>query len=160
MAVVLFITTNNGQTTELPLLSKCTVGRSSHSDFKIDDKQMSGKHGVFELNHQGELFYTDLGSTNGSYLNNSQIQKIQFKVSETLRLGNTLITIDEKKLNSRERLAIGKGLTGDATTLLIPTKSQSFDSKPSKKKIPKSNWESNAGKTKILKLDINKHKKK
>lgn len=156
MAVVLFITTNEEQTVELPLLEKCIIGRSSHSDFVIADKQMSGKHGIFELNDNGELFYTDLGSTNGSYLNSSQIHKIQFRINETLRLGNTVITIDEKRLNSRERLAIGKGLIESNAKVDIPpfsgTKSQKFNNKNSTKKIPE--------KSKMVKLDVNKYKKK
>ncbi|MBC7540584.1 MAG: FHA domain-containing protein [Bacteriovorax sp.] len=162
MAIVLFITTNDEKTIEMPLLGKCTLGRSSNCDLTINDKQMSGKHGIFELNARGEVFYTDLGSTNGSYLNNSQIQKIQFKVSEKIRLGNTVITIDEKRLNSKERLAIGRGLaTSKDNTIVMPaskgTKSQQFDkiaenedganhknsvilNKDLKKNVPKSNW--------------------
>ncbi|MDD4974287.1 MAG: FHA domain-containing protein [Bacteriovorax sp.] len=189
MAVVLLITTNE-QEFELPILGKCIVGRSARSDLKLDDKQMSGKHGMFELNGKGELIYTDLDSTNGSYLNNSQIQKIQFKISETLRLGNTMITIDEKKLNPKERLAIGRGQPEDNgnETLVIPrgTKSRQFVkekheesqqkkslllNKDHKKKIAKENWisgknknlieqEKSSGLTKMLKLDINKAKKK
>jgi pSer/pThr/pTyr-binding forkhead associated (FHA) protein len=160
MAVVLFITTNDERTIEMPLLGKCTLGRSSSCDLTIEDKQMSGKHGIFELNARGEVFYTDLGSTNGSYLNNSQIQKIQFKVSETIRLGNTVITIDEKRLSSKERLAVGRGLAvSNDNTIVLPkgTKSQQFDkasenvegtnhkksvilNKDLKKKVTKSNW--------------------
>jgi pSer/pThr/pTyr-binding forkhead associated (FHA) protein len=122
MAIVLLVTHKDEQTIELPILSKCTLGRSSNCDLVIKDTQMSGKHGFFEVNTNGQLFYTDLGSTNGSFLNSSQIQKIQFKLSETLRLGNTTITIDESKLNSRERLSVGRGLQEDnERTLILPS---------------------------------------
>ena len=181
MAIILLITTTNEQTIELPILGKCILGRSSSCDFMIKDSQMSGKHGVFELNSKGELFYSDLGSTNGSYLNNSQIQKIQFKVSETLKLGNTLITIDEKRLNSRERLAIGKGVNeDDEHTLVLPSSQVMLPAAPEKEKgrvvllnkklgEKKSNWmgekknlipqEKSSGKTKMLKLEVDKNKK-
>lgn len=186
MTIVLLITTDNEKTIELPLLGECSLGRSSRCDLKVDDKQMSGKHGFFELNAKGEVIYTDLGSTNGSYLNNSQIQKIQFKVSETLRLGNTIITIDEKRLNNKERLTVGKGLTGNNDTIVMPASTKPEPSnkekgertnqkksiiKDLKKSPPKSNWmggkkenlidqEQSSGETKMLKLDISKHKKK
>jgi pSer/pThr/pTyr-binding forkhead associated (FHA) protein len=183
MAVVLLISTNNENPFELPILGKCTLGRSSSSDLKLDDKQMSGKHGIFELNSKGELFYTDLGSTNGSYLNNSQIHKIQFKLNETLRLGNTIITIDEKKLNPKERIAIGKGLAqanGGDTLVIDKDKEKTEQShqkksiilnKDLKNKTAKPNWmsgkneklieqEKSSGLTKMLKLDIEKPKKK
>lgn len=197
MAIVLIITTDNEQPIELPILGKCSLGRSSSCDLVINDRQMSGKHGVFELNSAGQLLYSDLDSTNGSYLNNSRIQKIQFRIDEVLRLGNTTIIIDEKRLNSKERLSIGRGIANDEdSTLVMPphkgTKSIVRGSEPIKndeakepsqskksvvlnkdlkKKIPKSNWmggkkdsvieqEESSGKTKFLKLDINKHKKK
>jgi pSer/pThr/pTyr-binding forkhead associated (FHA) protein len=198
MAVVLLITTD-GQTSEYPIMGKYIIGRSSASDIVISDKQMSGKHGMFELNSQGQLIFSDLGSTNGSYLNNSQVQKIQFKIGETLRLGNTSIVIDEKRLNGKERLAIGRGaavMNNEDHTLVMPahkgTKSivrgnldpiepeENSSNKKSvvlnkdhKKKAVKSHWnsalgnkddvieqEESSGKTKFLKLDINKHKKK
>lgn len=118
MAVVLLITTDNEQPIELPVFKKCTLGRSSSCDLKLEDLQMSGRHGFFELNDKGELVYTDLGSTNGSYLNNSQIDIIRFRINETLRLGNTNIIIDEKKLNGKERLAIGRGLSNSTSKML------------------------------------------
>jgi len=188
MAIILLITHKNDQTIELPILSKCILGRSSSCDLVIKDSQMSGKHGEFELNVKGELFYTDLGSTNGSFLNNSQIQKIQFKLLETLRIGNTLITIDETKLNALERMNIGRGVCEDhERTLILPgteIDSHSQEDEP-KKRIPgkvvllnkslksksnKSSWmgnkkenviaqEKSTGKTKMLKLDDAKNKK-
>lgn len=107
MAVVLIFTTGE-ETIEFPLLNKTVVGRSSSCDLTLPDKQMSGKHGSFELNAQGQLLYTDLDSTNGSFLNNSKIHKTVVKVNETLKLGNTTVIIDDKKLNSREMISIGR----------------------------------------------------
>lgn len=123
MPVVLVFQTND-QTVEFPLLSRSLVGRSSSCDLTVEDKQMSGKHGSFEMTSQGQVLYTDLGSTNGSFLNNSQIQKTILKLNDTLRLGNTHVTIDEKSLNSKERLAIGKSIISDDQTLMVGTLSQ------------------------------------
>lgn len=187
MAIVLLITTENGQTLELPILTKCTVGRSSSCDLTIDDRQMSGKHGSFEINHRGELIYTDLGSTNGSFLNNSKVEKVQLKLNETLRLGKASFIIDPKRLTNGERISLGKGV-GDEATLVIPsatqTKSQHIESIEPKEKeegakrsvvlgkgIKKTaTWagknesqleqDPSTGKTRMLKLDINKNKKK
>ncbi|MDO9183550.1 MAG: FHA domain-containing protein [Bacteriovorax sp.] len=153
MAIVLLVTTADGKTVELPVFGEFSIGRSSSCDLVLDDKQMSSKHGSFELNQKGELIYTDLGSTNGSYLNNSQVHQIQFKINETLRLGNTSIIIDSKRLNAREQLSIGKGLSpsDDLNTIVLP----SSKSIPDKKLTDKKSWED-----KMLKLDVNKHKKK
>ncbi|MDD4976591.1 MAG: FHA domain-containing protein [Bacteriovorax sp.] len=135
MAIVLLITTDNEQVIELPVFKKCTVGRSSSCDLQLEDMQISGRHGFFELNANGELVYTDLGSTNGSYLNNSQVDKIRFRINETLRLGNTNILIDEKRLNGKERLAIGRGISNGNDKLL--GKNLKLDIDDNKKTITK-----------------------
>ncbi len=127
MAIILILTNENGQTSELPITGKCVVGRSSSCDFTINDKQMSGKHGCFEIGSSGELFYSDLGSTNGSFLNNSQIHKVQFRTNEVLLLGNTTITIDEKKLTTKERVSIGRGIADDTgKTIVLPSATRSL----------------------------------
>lgn len=115
MPVVLIFKTPE-DTIEMPILSKITVGRSGSCDLTIPDKQVSGKHGTFELNAQGQILYKDLESSNGSYLNNNQIQNTIIKINDTLKIGNTVVSIDEKKLSSKERISIGvsdlKGKTG------------------------------------------------
>ncbi len=174
MAVVLLVTTIDGQTTELLVLEKCTLGRSSNCDLKIDDRQMSGKHGVFELTHNGELLYTDLGSSNGSYLNNSKIEKIQFKINECLRLGNTTVKIISKKLTAKESVSIGVGLSDSSATLVksVPpdfNNSPKLESRVAKLKVKKINangkdniidQEKSTGETKMLKLEIKRKPKR
>lgn len=110
MPVVLIFQTND-QTVEYPILTRSVIGRSSTADLKIEDKQMSGKHGAFEVDPHGELIYTDLGSTNGSFLNNSLIQKTTVKINDVIKIGNTFVRIDEKKLNSKEKFIIGQSAT-------------------------------------------------
>jgi pSer/pThr/pTyr-binding forkhead associated (FHA) protein len=110
MPVVLIFQTND-QIVEYPLLTRSVVGRSGTADLKIEDKQMSGKHGAFEVDPRGELIYTDLGSTNGSFLNNCLIQKTTVKINDVIKIGNTFVRIDEKKLNSKEKHVIGQSAT-------------------------------------------------
>lgn len=107
MAVVLIIKTEDGNITELPVLNKIVLGRSSSSDYKISDSKMSGNHCSFEITPKGELLFSDLGSSNGSYINNSQIFKTLVRINDIIRVGNTLIKIDDRKLTTRERLTIG-----------------------------------------------------
>lgn len=136
MAIVLLVKTAQENTIELPILGSCIVGRSSRCDFTIKDEKMSGKHGVFEIDDSGALIYTDMGSSNGSFLNNSLITKAQLKINQVLLIGRTTIKIDEKKLNSREHLAVGVGVP--------PTSKEDLSlnvSKESRDKIVHSNAE-------------------
>lgn len=170
MAIVLLLSTKEGPPIEYPLLQKCVLGRSSQCDLTIEDKQMSGKHGYFELSPKGQVFYTDLDSTNGSFLNNSTIRKVQFRVNDSLRLGNTVIKIDPKRLSSAERISIGRSEEGknDLTIVMstnkgtrsrveVPASQKKSDeekeptshkksvvlNKDLKKKLPKQAWSSN-----------------
>ena len=173
MAIVLLVSVKNGQTFELPILGKFSLGRSRSCDLSVDDDQMSGQHGLFELNSKGVLTYTDLGSTNGSFLNESKIQKIHFKINETLRLGNTTITIDQKKLNDQEKLTLSSGVdTSSKKEISIPTEEELKAKNQPKLKIGQKkdnqferkdnliDQEASTGQTKFLKLDVNIKKKK
>ncbi len=107
MAIVIIIKSEDGQTVELPIMGKISLGRSSASDYKITDSKMSGQHCTFSLNKNGELVFEDLNSTNGSYINNNKIHQSIVKINDVIRIGNTLIKIDEKKLTSKERMVVG-----------------------------------------------------
>lgn len=107
MAIILIIKTEDGEVTELPVLNKIIMGRSSSADFTIKDNKMSGQHCSFEMTMKGQLMFTDIGSTNGSFFNNSRISQTVVKINDVIRVGNTLIKIDEKRLSSSERMSIG-----------------------------------------------------
>lgn len=107
MAVVLLIKTVDGSVSDLPLLNKVVIGRSSTSDFKIADTKLSGIHCSFELTNKGQVVFKDLGSTNGSFLNNAQVQEVHLRINDVIRVGDTHIRIDEKRLSPSDRTAIG-----------------------------------------------------
>ena len=107
MAIVLIIKTEDGQLAEIPVMSKIILGRSSSTDLKIDDGKMSSKHCSFSLTKEGAVLFEDLSSTNGSFINNSRIMSTLMKVNDVIRVGNTLIRIDDKRLTPKERIAIG-----------------------------------------------------
>ena len=176
MAIILFIKTEDGLVTELPILGKVTMGRSSSSDYKIADAKMSGVHCSFEKNSKGQVVFTDLESTNGSFLNNSIIRQTLVRVNDVIRIGNTLIKIDDKRLNSSERIAVGVSLAQKADKTLpggstvggavpLPKKKTVVLNKDIKaKKKVASNWngaenvvdQEETGHTKFLKLDKKK----
>ncbi len=107
MAVILLVKLPDGSTTDLPLFGKITLGRSSACDFKVVDTKISGKHCSIELTKKGEILVKDLGSTNGTYLNNSKITHSVFRLNDTVLMGSTIIVIDERRLSVLEKKAIG-----------------------------------------------------
>ena len=189
MAVILIIKTEDGEITELPLLSKITIGRSSSSDYTIKDNKMSAIHCSFEVTSLDQVMFTDLGSSNGSYCNNSKVAQILFKINDLIQIGNTTVKIEARRLNSSEKKAIGvstfkpsrndktlpsithpkkvndevKNVGGDATKKKTSISSKVVKFRPPATLTNRSNeleQEPSTGETKLLKLDkISKTKK-
>lgn len=133
MAIILLIKTPDGEVTELPILNRVVMGRSSASDFKIADDKMSGMHCAFEVTSKGQLLFKDLGSSNGSFINNSQVQEVHMSVNDVIRVGDTLIRIDEKRLGPSDRAAIGVSKVKASEQKTLPGLSQ-IKKKPEEKK--------------------------
>lgn len=124
MAIILTIKTDDGNVTDLPLLGKIIIGRSSSTDFMIKDSKMSSSHCSFEITARGEVMFTDLGSTNGSYFNNSKITQTVFKINDVIRIGDTFIRIEEKRLNASERMSIGTSTYKESKEKSLPDLSE------------------------------------
>jgi len=72
-----------------------TIGRSESSQLTVPDAFVSHMHArVFR---RGQFFFIeDLGSTNGTYVNDRRIvQETQFKVHDELRMGETILRYEE-----------------------------------------------------------------
>ncbi len=144
MAVVLSILTQDGQTKEFEVIHSSSVGRSSSCDIAIKDTQLSSLHGHFQITEIGELVYVDKGSTNGSYLNNSQVQsQIVFHINDVLRVGTSYIKIVAKRLTNKERLAIGRRAMQTQASFHLPE----MPTKTNHKVIRISTSEENKGET-------------
>uniref|UniRef100_A0A7S1FRI1 FHA domain-containing protein n=1 Tax=Corethron hystrix TaxID=216773 RepID=A0A7S1FRI1_9STRA len=74
----------------------CFLGRSTSKKFREKgmslprDFEMSTTHGKFEVKNNGVLYYTDLGSTNGSFHENRQVEpevSLELKDGMVLQIG-------------------------------------------------------------------------
>lgn len=84
-----------------------TIGRSSSCDIKLTDDHVSGKHLAFKKTEQGKVVVKDLGSTNGTFLNQSSISESLLRINDVLTIGpNIKISIDSGSLSSFERSSI------------------------------------------------------
>src|SRR5215470_3548449 len=62
------------------------LGRGFANDFKIDDPSVSGSHCQIIVD-QSNILIKDLGSTNGTYINRSQIREAALLPGQTIHLG-------------------------------------------------------------------------
>lgn len=69
------------------------IGRSMDNDIVLADDRVSRRHGQIGV-RMSMLVYTDLGSTNGSYLNGNAVTEIALGPGDILQLGSSTLTIE------------------------------------------------------------------
>lgn len=71
-----------------------TIGRNDGNSLQLDDGVVSGEHAIIMvepndcLPEMVELTIKDLGSTNGTYVNNESIKEKKLKHGDLIRLGD------------------------------------------------------------------------
>jgi predicted component of type VI protein secretion system len=133
MAIVIIFKSKDSES-ELLLTGKTVIGRSSKSDFCINDLKISGKHCMLSLEGRNKVIFTDLGSTNGSFMGQNQIHSHELKIGEIINIGFTEIFIDEKRLNAQERIQIGKAQPSEQVHSSKETSEYVLPSAPASKK--------------------------
>ena len=88
-------------------------GRSTDNQVQIDDLEVSTKHAqiICDIDDEGTTIYflEDLGSTNGSHINESKIEKQQLHHKDNLRIGWNIFTfIDEDEVDLEKTREVKK----------------------------------------------------
>jgi len=71
-----------------------TIGRIQSNGLQLDDGMVGGEDAVVRFvpnEYMPETFdvtVRDLGSTNGTYVNNTSVQELKIKHGDTIRMGN------------------------------------------------------------------------
>ncbi len=77
-----------------PLEGWITVGRASTSASVFDEQFVSSTHA--RLVPRGQFYYVeDLGSTNGTFVNEKQVTEAQLRLDSRLRIGETTFRYEE-----------------------------------------------------------------
>ena len=77
-----------------PLEGWITVGRAPTSDIVLDEQFVSSTHA--RLVPRGQFYYVeDLGSTNGTFVNERQVTEAQLRPDSRLRIGETVFRYEE-----------------------------------------------------------------
>ncbi|MFA4965297.1 MAG: FHA domain-containing protein [Thermoleophilia bacterium] len=77
-----------------PLEGWITVGRAPESDIVLDEEFVSGAHA--RLVPRGQFYYVeDLGSTNGTYVNERPVTEAQLRPDSRVRIGETIFRYEE-----------------------------------------------------------------
>jgi pSer/pThr/pTyr-binding forkhead associated (FHA) protein len=85
---------------DFPLrLGPNTFGRKPENQIQIADPYVSGRHGVIEV-EEGGIFLTDLGSTNGTLLNDAKLSpnmRTRLEETDVIRLGSLELRVVRRK---------------------------------------------------------------
>ena len=72
-----------------------TLGRSLRADFVIDAPLLSRVHCNLSASASG-LEVEDLGSTNGTFVNNKRVQRSNLREGDHLKLGRLVLFVSEE----------------------------------------------------------------
>lgn len=67
------------------------IGRSKYADIRISERAMSQQHAKIVQTGEGHRIY-DLGSTNGTFVNDQQIEAVDLRAGDVVRTGETVFT--------------------------------------------------------------------
>lgn len=95
--------------TALELSRVVVIGRDGGCDLALPDEQVSGRHVALEPRADGTVVLTDLGSTNGTFVNGHRLSgPVLLSGGEELLLGGTLCAVEAEPAGSPAGLVEGQ----------------------------------------------------
>jgi two-component system, NtrC family, response regulator HydG len=91
--------------------SRILVGQSDACDVKLADANASRRHACFEVVEIG-LRVTDLGSTNGTYVDRVRVVEAILSGGETVRVGSTSFRIESTREAGKAPIELANGFGG------------------------------------------------
>jgi pSer/pThr/pTyr-binding forkhead associated (FHA) protein len=91
---------------------RITIGRHSGNDIHLDEPVISSDHAVIVLEESPYLedfkdaYIEDLGSTNGTLLNNKAVKRQMLKHGDVISIGEYELTYESDSAQSMDRTAI------------------------------------------------------
>jgi len=138
MKVNLVMFTEKGERKDFPLLSTgLLIGRHEQCALRIPLPEVSRRHAEVRV-VEGALLLKDLGSANGTFVNNKRISELKLKAGDHLVIGPVVFTVqvdgEPKEIQpvktKLERRPSGPGPSA-ADTTSPPTDGDVFDDKDS-----------------------------
>ena len=87
----------DGEDMEYPLTAESTtLGRNESNDIVINNSWISSRHAIFKKGADGVYELTDLGSSNGTFVNGEKVEGVKLKDGDAVSFGQ-LDTIFENK---------------------------------------------------------------
>jgi putative nucleotidyltransferase with HDIG domain len=92
---------------------RLTVGRVPQCEIRLEDQAVSRRHCTIEM-REPDLIVTDLGSANGTYINERLVQTGTARPGDLVRVGSTILEIRDA---ARTRRSFDTVIGGDESTI-------------------------------------------
>jgi pSer/pThr/pTyr-binding forkhead associated (FHA) protein len=90
----------------VPVDRPLSIGRSSGNDLVVNDTEVSRRHAVINLQGDGEAWLVDLGSTNGTYLNDRRVVRpTEMQDGDRLTVGRSVWTFRRNREANQPEMA-------------------------------------------------------
>jgi hypothetical protein len=67
---------------------RTTLGRRGDNDIVLDNAAVSGRHCEFELKGLADVYVEDVGSTNGTFVNNKRVKRQKLEDDDVIAIGS------------------------------------------------------------------------
>jgi adenylate cyclase len=75
----------------LPIEGTCSIGRGTSNQLILQDERVSRQHAVIRTGEDGECWIIDLGSANGTYVNQRRVNAQRLRDGDAITIGSCLI---------------------------------------------------------------------
>jgi pSer/pThr/pTyr-binding forkhead associated (FHA) protein len=97
-----------------------TIGRKPDNDIIIDNQAVSGHHAQIKM-HGDEVVLEDLGSLNGTFVNNQKVSKAELFNDDVVLIGvHTLNVSSDKNREAEKKSFTMRGRSMDETMVIAP----------------------------------------
>jgi len=78
-----------------------TIGREPNNIILLNDPTVSRNHGILEFHQNDDVFFEDLNSSNGSFINGNRIYgKVQLRNTDILKVGKSLVPWQDYRVSN------------------------------------------------------------
>ncbi len=91
---------------------RVSIGRLAGNDIQLDDPAISGQHACIIMEPSAylesirDIYIEDLGSTNGTRVNEEKIERVRLKHGDIVQIGKHMFLFDSEQVEDMEQTAI------------------------------------------------------
>ena len=86
-SLLVFVTESQVHAFDLSVTFRIAIGRHESSDLQLNSRTVSNYHAEI-LNENGRIVLRDLGSTNGSFVNDEKVREQTVESGDRIRIGS------------------------------------------------------------------------